>query len=78
MSAPDTNMERQEQNHKPSLLGIKGAMAFGLLMLACAVAFAVNNGQAPTAETQFSTEAERAASSGSSFDPYEPGTNVSN
>ena len=33
MSAPDTNIERQEKRHAPSLLGIKGAMIFGALML---------------------------------------------
>jgi len=33
MSAPDTNIETQEQEHKPALLGIKGALAFGALMM---------------------------------------------
>ena len=28
MSAPDTNVEKEEQKHKPALLGIKGAIGF--------------------------------------------------
>jgi len=41
MSAPDTNIERQEREHAPSLLGIKGAMIFGALMMIGLVFFAV-------------------------------------
>ena len=33
MSAPDTNIETQKERHAPSLIGIKGAMIFGALML---------------------------------------------
>ncbi|MBD3663620.1 hypothetical protein [Sulfitobacter aestuariivivens] len=33
MSAPDTNIEKQESRHAPALWGIKGAMIFGALML---------------------------------------------
>ena len=33
MSAPDTNIEKQEHRHAPSLMGIKGAMIFGALMM---------------------------------------------
>jgi hypothetical protein len=33
MSAPDTNIEKQEKRHKPSLLGIKGAMLLGVVIL---------------------------------------------
>ncbi len=33
MSAPDTNVEKQERRHKPSLLGIKGVMIFVALLL---------------------------------------------
>lgn len=47
MSAPDTNIERQEEKHKPALLGIKGAMLFGGLMLLSALFFAVSNGTSP-------------------------------
>jgi len=30
MSAPDTNIDKQEKQHKPALLGVKGAMIFGI------------------------------------------------
>ncbi|MHA7874289.1 hypothetical protein [Roseivivax sp.] len=33
MSAPDTNVEKQEQNHRPSLLGIKAALIYGVVLL---------------------------------------------
>ena len=33
MSAPDTNLEKQEKRHSPSLLGIRGAMIFAVLAL---------------------------------------------
>ena len=37
MSAPDTNIDKQEKRHRPSLLGIGVAVAVGLLMLAAVV-----------------------------------------
>ncbi|WP_295317180.1 hypothetical protein [Roseobacter sp.] len=33
MSAPDTNIEKQQKRHRPALWGIKGAMMFGFLMM---------------------------------------------
>lgn len=45
MSAPDTNIEKQEKQHKPALLGIKGAMVFGVLMVALLLFFVVGNGR---------------------------------
>ncbi|QJF50810.1 hypothetical protein [Roseobacter ponti] len=33
MSAPDTNIEKQQKRHRPALWGIKGAMIFGFLMI---------------------------------------------
>ena len=41
MSAPDTNIEKQKSDHAPSLLGIKGAMLFGALMMIGLMFFAV-------------------------------------
>ena len=41
MSAPDTNIEKQRERHKPALWGVKGAMIFGALMLVLIVVFAV-------------------------------------
>ena len=32
MSAPDTNIDKQEKQHKPALLGVKGAMIFGIVV----------------------------------------------
>ena len=32
MSAPDTNIDKQEKQHKPALLGVKGAMIFGIVI----------------------------------------------
>ena len=51
MSAPDTNIERQEENHRPSLLGIKGAMAFGALMIILLIGYNVLNAGDPDAVT---------------------------
>tara|TARA_R110002126_G_scaffold169314_4_gene318084 strand:- start:5883 stop:6134 length:252 start_codon:yes stop_codon:yes gene_type:complete len=45
MSAPNTNIEKQEKQHKPALLGIKGAMVFGVLMVALLLFFVVGNGR---------------------------------
>lgn len=44
MSAPDTNIDKQEQRHKPALLGIKGAMIFGLVMVLIVFFLAVMGG----------------------------------
>ena len=41
MSAPDTNIERQEEQHKPALMGIKGAMIFGALMLIVIIGYSM-------------------------------------
>jgi len=47
MSAPDTNVEKQQQDHKPALLGIRGAMlAAGALMLGL-VLWIASQGQEP-------------------------------
>lgn len=65
MSAPDTNIERQKDRHKPSLLGIRGAMIWGALMLIGLIFFATLQGPAPMG-------------SDVTIDPAVPGTNVSN
>ena len=79
MSAPDTNVERQAERHKPALLGIRGAILFGVLMLLAVVFTAVIRGEAPTEETMSGDPAEREAfKENVSTDPVEPGTNFSN
>lgn len=45
MSAPDTNIEKQEKRHKPALLGIKGAALFGVLMVLILLFFVIDNGR---------------------------------
>ena len=53
MSAPNTNVEKQEEKHKPSLLGIKGAIGFAALLLVIFVGWVIINGQSPeTPETR--------------------------
>lgn len=32
MSAPDTNVEKEERRHKPALFGVKGAIVFVLIL----------------------------------------------
>lgn len=45
MSAPDTNTHKQEKEHKPSLLGIKGAMLFAVLAVLVVTLFMWGNGR---------------------------------
>ena len=71
MSAPDTNIERQEANHKPSLLGIKGAMIFGALMLVVVIFYAAMQGSGPEETGTINGTAV-------TVDPVAPGTNESN
>ena len=82
MSAPDTNVERQENNHKPALLGIRGAVIFGVVMIVLMIAFTVSRGENPSSETLIGDEAEqtteRSGADGVTVDSYQPGTNESN
>ncbi len=44
MSAPDTNIEKQERRHKPSLLGIRGILVIvALLTIAFVFYYAINS-----------------------------------
>lgn len=73
MSAPDTNIEKQEKRHRPALLGIKGALGFGVLMMLMLLVFnGVNRGDgaAVTNTAQAGEDATVAAT-----DVYAPGTN---
>lgn len=78
MSAPDTNVEKQAENHKHALLGIRGALLFGVVMILLMIAFTVMRGEEPTADTLIGTEQEQEQSDGVNVDPVTPGTNVSN
>ncbi|APE43081.1 hypothetical protein BOO69_06385 [Sulfitobacter alexandrii] len=79
MSAPDTNVDKQEERHKPALLGIKGAMLFGVLMLLIIVFLAVMRGgddeAVPVGANNDATTSDTGAVA---VDPVEPGTNESN
>lgn len=50
MSAPDTNMTREQRRHRPAVWGISLAVAFGLGML-FAMALQGTNGETPPADT---------------------------
>ncbi|MEW9919101.1 hypothetical protein AB2B41_05780 [Marimonas sp. MJW-29] len=82
MSAPDTNVERQEDTHKPALLGIRGALIFGFAMILLMVIFTFSRGEDPSAETLIGSEAERVEGerpgAGVAIDTYAPGTNETN
>jgi hypothetical protein len=45
MSAPDTNIDKQEKQHKPALLGVKGAMIFGIVITAILGFVLIDNGR---------------------------------
>ncbi len=79
MSAPDTNTEKQERRHKPALLGVKGAMIFGALMIGLMLFFVLDNGRG-TDETEAVTTEQPATSDTTvtPVDPVVPGTNESN
>lgn len=79
MSAPDTNTEKQERRHKPALLGIRGAMIFGALMIVLLIFYVIINGGDPTADDVTNTDqATEPEASVPAVDPVVPGTNESN
>jgi hypothetical protein len=78
MSAPDTNVKKQEDRHKPALLGIKGAMIFGAIMVFLIVAFAFLRGEDSLTDPGAGGEGVIDADPDVEIDPYAPGTNVSN
>lgn len=73
MSAPDTNIEKQEERHRPALLGIRGAMLFGALMLLGLIVFnVVNAGDGAAVSNTGQAGAEATVPD---TDVYAPGTN---
>jgi hypothetical protein len=63
MSAPDTNIDKQEKQHKPALLGIRGAMIFGVLMVLLLLFFVVDNGREDMATEGTAVEQDAGAAS---------------
>ena len=79
MSAPDTNIETQEKKHKPALLGIKGAMIFGVLTVLVLLFFIIDNGREDVAEDGVVIEQDAGvATTPAPVDPVATGTNDSN
>ncbi|KIN73039.1 hypothetical protein [Sulfitobacter guttiformis] len=75
MSAPDTNLDRQEKKHRPSLWGIKGAMAFGALMMILLLGFNMIN--AGDGEAVTNADESKSTATAAETDTYSPGTNNS-
>jgi hypothetical protein len=75
MSAPDTNTDKQEKEHRPSLLGIRGAMIFGALMMIGLIGFNMIN--AGDGDAVSNADAEGSSSTVVDTDVYAPGTNSS-
>jgi predicted tellurium resistance membrane protein TerC len=75
MSAPNTNVEKQEKRHRPSLWGIKGAMIFGALMLLGLIGFNMMNADNENALTNTGQAGKGATVVDT--DVYAPGTNSS-
>ncbi|MGR3469119.1 MAG: hypothetical protein ACU0CI_14700 [Shimia sp.] len=48
MSAPDTNVEKQEKRHWGPLFGIKAAMVYGAVLLLVFIVFIFAAGNDPT------------------------------
>lgn len=74
MSAPDTNIDKQEKQHKPALIGIRGAAVFGVLMILAMLFFVIDNGRDDDA-TPAAVSSETTAAP---VDPVAVGTNESN
>ena len=75
MSAPQTNVEKQEQRHKPALFGIRAAMIWGALMIVLLIGYNIWFSGQPDAVT--SMDDDGAVTSTVPTDTYAPGTNNS-
>ncbi|MDT0682800.1 hypothetical protein RM543_08885 [Roseicyclus sp. F158] len=53
MSAPHTDVEKQEKQHRPAMMGIGFAILWGVVLLAVFIVFMIWRGEEPVeAETQ--------------------------
>lgn len=75
MSAPDTNIETQERRHQSSLMGIKGAMLFGALMMVLLGSYQLFVGSDASAYVDDTEVAPQTSTV--ETDVYAPGTNSS-
>lgn len=76
MSAPDTNIEKQERRHSASLLGIRGVLVFAAIMMLLWGGYGVVKAD----EDASAFKGEDAATEQTTAVPtdvYEPGTNKS-
>ncbi|MEH6644148.1 hypothetical protein [Sulfitobacter sp.] len=72
MSAPDTNIDKQEKHHRTSLWGARGAMAFGVLIMIGVVGYTFVVGSSGN-----DGESDGPTVSTAPTDIYAPGTNSS-
>jgi hypothetical protein len=85
MSAPDTDVEKQEKKHRPSLLGIKASLFYGaalLLIFVLYVAFVGSSdeeqgvaGDDTAGSSMVEGETEATTLEGYEAESYEPGGN---
>lgn len=75
MSAPDTNFEKQEDRHSPSLLGIRGVLVFAALMMLLWGGFGLFSAD-EDASAYLGDEAAVEQTSEVATDVYAPGTNT--
>lgn len=47
MSAPDTNIDKQEARHKPALMGIRGVVVFAAVLFLGFLGWVAWSGQTP-------------------------------
>lgn len=57
MSAPDTNLKKQEKHHRAPLIGIRAVVAFALVLLALLAVLVFARGDDPSEEQAGGSEA---------------------
>ncbi|MCX7566297.1 hypothetical protein OS189_08070 [Sulfitobacter sp. F26169L] len=75
MSAPDTNINKQEKRHRPSLWSVKGAMLIVVLIFLGIVGFSLITSTGDDDATD--SDATGPTTTAPATDTYEPGTNSS-
>ncbi|SIS72500.1 hypothetical protein SAMN05421759_102654 [Roseivivax lentus] len=84
MSAPDTNVEKEEKRHRHALLGIRASLAYGVGLLAIFTIWVISAsnedksgvaGPDTAGSSMISGDTEGTALDGYEADGYEPGGN---